>query len=84
MLLQKLLGVFGKKPKLSVGDVAVDMLDRKDAAGGRGGVQKNASGHETMSKAKSSEQQLYFLQSECWFFFQQHGYPRSYPLINIL
>ncbi len=26
----------------------------------------------------------YFLQSECWFFFQQHGYPRSYPLINIL
>jgi hypothetical protein len=31
ILLQKLLGVFGKKPKLSVGDVAVDMLDRKDA-----------------------------------------------------
>jgi hypothetical protein len=64
-VITKVLGVFGKKPKLSMGDVAIDMLDRKDAVGGRGGVQKSASGHETMSKAKSSEQHLYFLQSEC-------------------
>ncbi len=35
-----------------------------------------------MSEAKSSEQHLDI--SHSIFFFQQHGYPTSYPLINIL
>jgi len=50
-------------------------MDRKDAAGGRrgggggggGGVQKSASGHETMSKAKSSEQHLDISHSSIFF-----------------
>jgi hypothetical protein len=51
-------------------------MDRKDAAGGRrggggggggGGVQKSALGHETMSKAKSSEQHLDISHSSIFF-----------------
>jgi len=43
------------------------MLDRKDVAGGRGGVQKSASGHETMSKAESSQQHLDISHSSIFF-----------------